>query len=73
MVVTGSRGESLESFPFPVHVNSGDGTVGGAGAFMEEEEEGKDIYSYIIHDTYSYIIYDINDATSDILSILIFD
>ena len=40
---------------------------------MEEEEEGKDIYSYIIHDTYSYIIYDINDATSDILSILIFD
>jgi len=33
---------------------------------VKGEEEEKDLYSYIIHDTYSYIIHDVNDATSDI-------
>ena len=66
VVVTGSGGKSLASFPFPVQANSGDGTAGGAGASVEEEEEEKDLYSYIIHDTYSQIVHDINDATSDI-------
>ena len=53
VVVTGSGGESLASFPFPVHASSGDGTAGGTGASVEEKEEEKDLYSYIIHDTYS--------------------
>ena len=64
--VTGSGGESLVSFLFPIQANSGDGTVGGVEASVEAEVEYKDLYSQIIHDTSSQIIHDVNDATSDI-------